>query len=223
MADAIEQRGLAVVDVTHHRDDGRARLEQRFVVFVVVGGEQRDQLDLLLAARLDDEDLRAEGLGDQLDHLVGERCGCRHHLAGLEQDAHEIGGRTIQLRRVLLNGAAARDDDLALGNRRVHRGEPLRRRFELGAIATALLATPLRRSTGSSPTAGATTESARTTRTAAGTASAATGRAGATSARATARSASRTAAGRVSATATSATRPSEAATSATAGCTATAT
>ena len=133
VADAVEQRGLAVVDVAHHRDDRRARLEQRLVVFlVVVGGEHRDELDLLLAARLDDQHLRAERLGDQLDHLVGERRGRRDHLARFEQDADEVGRRAVQLGRVLLDGAAARDDDLAFGDGRVGRREPLRRRFELG-------------------------------------------------------------------------------------------
>ncbi len=117
--DAVEQRGLAVVDVTHDGDDRRARFEQRLVVLVVVGGEQRDQFDLLLAAGLDDEDLRAERLGDQLDHLVGERRGRGHHLARLEQDADEVGRRAIQLGRVLLDGAAACDDDLAFGDGRV--------------------------------------------------------------------------------------------------------
>jgi len=45
--------------------------EERFV-FVVIVGEHREELDLLLAAGLDEQDLRAECLGDQLDHLVGE-------------------------------------------------------------------------------------------------------------------------------------------------------
>ena len=59
-ADAVEQRGLAVVDVTHHGDDRRARLEQRLVVFLVVVAEQRLQLELGLLAGLDEQDLGAE-------------------------------------------------------------------------------------------------------------------------------------------------------------------
>ena len=77
VADAVEQRGLAVVDVTHHGDDRRARLEQRLVVFVVVVAEHREELDLLLLAGLDEQHLGAERLGDQLDHLVGERLRAR--------------------------------------------------------------------------------------------------------------------------------------------------
>ena len=170
VADAVEQRGLSVVDVTHHRDDGRARLEER-LVFVVIVGEHGEELDLLLAPGLDEQDLRAECLGDQLDHLVGERNGGGHHLAGLEQDANEIGGRPVELRRELLHGDAARDDDLAFGNRRVGRREPLRRGLELGPVATTLLAPALRRATG---TAAPGRAAVATAGSAAGTAAAAT-------------------------------------------------
>ena len=92
------------------------------------------------------------------------------HLAGLEQDAHEVGGRAVQLRRELLHRDAARHDDLAFGNRRVGRREPLRRGLELGAIATALLAPALRRATGATT---ARRTAVATTGSAAGTAAAA--------------------------------------------------
>src|SRR5439155_26210813 len=45
-ADVVKQRGLAVVDVPHHRDDRRARFEERVVVLVLA--EERLQLELLL-------------------------------------------------------------------------------------------------------------------------------------------------------------------------------
>ena len=140
-----------MVDVTEHGDDGRARLEQR-VVFVVVVAEHREELDLLLAPGLDEQHLRAERLGDQLDHLVGERHGRGDHLAGFEQDADEVGRRAIQLGCELLHRDAARHDDLAFGNGRVGRREPLRRGLELGTVATTLLAAPLRRTTGATAT-----------------------------------------------------------------------
>ena len=146
VANRVEERGLSVVDVTEHRDDRRARLEQR-VVFVVVVAEHREELDLLLAPRLDEQHLRAERLRDQLDHLVGERHRRGDHLAGFEQDADEVGGRAVQLGRELLHRDTARDDDLAFGDRRVGRREPLRRGLELGTVATTLLATPLGRTT----------------------------------------------------------------------------
>ena len=158
----VEQRGLAVVDVTQHGDDRRARLEQR-VVLVVVVAEHREELDLLLAPRLDEQHLRAERLGDQLDHLVGERHGRGDHLAGFEQDADEVGRRAVQLRRELLHRDAARHDDLAFGDGRVGRREPLRRGLELGTVATTLLAPPLRRTAGTTATGRAAVPATRTT------------------------------------------------------------
>ena len=128
-----------MVDVTEHRDDRRARLEQCLVVVLVVVVEERDELDLLFAAGLDDEHLRAERLGDQLDHLVGERRGRGHHLAGIEQQAHEVGRTPVQPRRVVLDRDAARDDDLAFGNWRVVRRE----RELLLQLALVEIATPL--------------------------------------------------------------------------------
>ena len=76
VADRVEQRGLAVVDVTHHGHDRRTRLEQRLVVFLVLT-EHGLQLELGLLAGLDEQDLGAELLRDELDHLVGERLRAR--------------------------------------------------------------------------------------------------------------------------------------------------
>ena len=164
VTDGVEQRGLAVVDVTHDRDDGRARFEQRVVVIVViVAGEQREQLDLLLGAGLDEQHLRAEGLRDQLDHLVGERRGGRDHLARLEQEPHEVGGRSVEPGRELLDRGATRHDDLPFGDRRVRGRESLRRRFELFAVATALLAPALGRAAGTAASGESSGTTARTT------------------------------------------------------------
>ncbi len=171
VADRVEQRRLAVVDVTEHRDDRRARLEQR-VVFLVVFAQHREELDLLLAPRLDQQHGGAERLRDQLDHLVGERHGRGDHLARLEEDLHEVGGRAVELGRELLDGDAARDDDLAFGDGRIHRREPLRRGLELGTVATALLAPALGRAAGSSATRRSAVSPAGT---AAGTAAPTTG------------------------------------------------
>ena len=91
-----------------HGDDRRARLEQRLVVFLVVVAEQRLQLELGLLAGLDEQHLGAERLGDELDHLVGQRLRAGDHLARVEQDAHEVGGGAVQLGRELLDRDAAR-------------------------------------------------------------------------------------------------------------------
>ena len=160
--DRIEQRRLAVVHVTHDRDDGRTGQEVLFVL-VLVGAEQREQLDFLFRSGLDDQYLRAQRLGDELDHLVGKRRSGRHHLAGLEQDANEVGGGAVQPRRVLLDRGAPRNDDFAFGNRRICGSEPLCRGLELLAVATALLPAPRRRTAGTAPATRATAVTAGTT------------------------------------------------------------
>ena len=77
VADAVEQRGLAVVDVTHDGDDRRARLEQRLVLVVVVVAEHRLQLELGLLAGLDEQDLGAELLGDRARSSRRPATACR--------------------------------------------------------------------------------------------------------------------------------------------------
>ncbi len=65
LADGVEQRGLAVVDVTHDRDDRRAldHLVGRVVVDRLVGH---------LVGRVLDVDLLVEAVGQDLDRLVRE-------------------------------------------------------------------------------------------------------------------------------------------------------
>ena len=84
-----------------------ARGSRQRVVFVVVVAEQRLQLELGLLAGLDEQHLGAERLGDELDHLVGQRLRAGDHLARVEQEAHEVGGGAVQLGRELLDGDAA--------------------------------------------------------------------------------------------------------------------
>ena len=74
LADRVEQRRLAVVDVAHDRDDRRAVLER--LLGVVVGL----RLGLLVVGVLD-RDLALELGRDQLDLVVGERLGRGLHLA----------------------------------------------------------------------------------------------------------------------------------------------
>ena len=71
-ADAVEQQRLAVVDVAHHGDDRRAcALRVGVVVIVVV--EQLLELELLLLAGFDEQEVRADLEREQLHLLVGER------------------------------------------------------------------------------------------------------------------------------------------------------
>ena len=170
-----------------HGDDRRTRLEERVVVFVVVA-EQRLQLELGLLAGLDEQHLGAERLGDELDHLVGQRLRAGDHLARVEQQADEVGGGAVELGRELLDGAAALDDDLALGDRRVGRRELRHRRgTEILEVATTTLLAPgplaLRAgptastgtTAGTTGTTGTTAATAGTAGTAAGTLETATG------------------------------------------------
>ena len=116
VADAVEQRGLAVVDVTHDGDDRGARRLQRLVVVVAVV-EHRLQLELFLLAGLDQQQLGADLEREQLHLLVGQRHGRGDHLAVLQQEADDVGRGAVQLRSELLRRHAALDDDRALGHR----------------------------------------------------------------------------------------------------------
>ena len=171
--DAVEELGLAVVDVTHDGDDRWA--PDGVVVLVVV--EELDaqlllQLDLLLLAGVDQADRGTDVGREQLDHVVGERLRGRDHLALLEQEADDVGDGAVELGAQLLGRRGAFDDDLALGDGRVGRGVGGRvERLELVAAATASALAALRGTT-TGRTAGTTTGTAAgaTTGTAAGTA-----------------------------------------------------
>jgi hypothetical protein len=79
LADGVQQRRLAVVDVAHDRDDRRALDE-------ILVGVLEDRLVLGLVVGVDDLDLLAELLGQDGDRLVGERLREGDHLP----HAHEL-------------------------------------------------------------------------------------------------------------------------------------
>ena len=102
LADRVEQRGLAVVDVAHDRDDRRADDE--------VGlGVVEDGLLLDLLGGADDLDLALELLGEHLDGLVGERLGQGRHLALLHQLLDHLGGADAEGLGDLAHGRAGVD------------------------------------------------------------------------------------------------------------------
>jgi hypothetical protein len=104
LADRVEQRRLAVVDVAHDRDDGRALLE--------VGGiVDDDLLDLLVVGRADDLDLALELAGEDLDGLVGERLRERRHLAHHHQLLDDLGHVDAEALRDVLDRRARVDPD----------------------------------------------------------------------------------------------------------------
>ena len=104
LADRVEQRRLAVVDVAHDRDDRRAGLERSSGVVV------RLRLGLLLA-RVLDRDLALELGRDQLDLVVGERLRRGLHLAEAHQHLDDLRHRDAERLREVADGDARLDGD----------------------------------------------------------------------------------------------------------------
>ena len=90
LADRVQQARLAVVDVTHDRDDRRPELEVVVVARVLAVGEVEavEQLAVLLL-RADDLDDVVHLAAEQLEDLVGDRLGGGDHLAEVEQHLHQ--------------------------------------------------------------------------------------------------------------------------------------
>ena len=99
LADRVQQGRLAVVDVAHDRDHGRARDEG-------VGIVLEDDLLLFLVVGVLEDDLAGELGADQLDGLVGERHGQRHHLAQSHHQRDDLGGRDAERLGQILDGDA---------------------------------------------------------------------------------------------------------------------
>ena len=87
VANSVEQRGLAVVDVSHDRDHRRTRLE------VVLGVVVHD--GVLLLGR-DHTHLAAHVVGDELDHVIPHRLGERQNLAEHEQAFDDLVGSNAE-------------------------------------------------------------------------------------------------------------------------------
>ena len=120
LANRVEQRRLAVIDVAHDRYDRRPRDEVRLGVVV------RRRLELLLRCALD-RDLALELRSDDLDLLVGERLGRSPHLPETHEDLDQLRHRHPERLREVFDGDARLDGDRA-GRRRCGRLARLRRR-----------------------------------------------------------------------------------------------
>ena len=124
LADRVEQRGLAVVDVAHDRDHRRA-FDQ------VLLGVLEDRLDLDVVGRVHDLDLLVELVGEHLDRVVGERLRERRHLAQRHQLLDHLRHRHAEVLGDVLDGRAGVHAD-QVG--RLHRGGVDRRdRLVVGA------------------------------------------------------------------------------------------
>ena len=104
LADGVEERGLAVVDVAHDGHDRRPGLERVRLVL------ERDLLGLLVG-RVADLDLALELAADQLDRLVAQRLRDLHHLVRRHQERDDLGRRDAELLGEILDGDPGRDAD----------------------------------------------------------------------------------------------------------------
>ena len=118
---------------------------QVVVVDVLVVGDVEHllELDLLLLAGIDQLDLGADLVGEELDHLVAQRLGGRDHLAVLQQEADDVGRRAVQLRAELLGRRATLETMMPSGTGRVARrvGRQVHRLQLFAAATTTTLAT----------------------------------------------------------------------------------
>ena len=113
VADRVEQRRLAVVDVAHDRHDRRPRLER------LLGVVERLRLLLLVGGVLD-RDLALDLRRDQLDLLVAQRLRRRAHLAEAHQDLDDLRHRDAERLREVADADAGLDGD-GTGRRRRRR------------------------------------------------------------------------------------------------------
>src|SRR3954454_19986917 len=108
LPDGVQQRGLAVVDVAHDRDDRRARLQ-------ILVGVRELGLGVRVLGRRDDLDLLVEIVGQHLDGVVRERLRERGHLAQAHQLLDDLrDGNAEVLGDVLDRRAGVDPDDVGL-------------------------------------------------------------------------------------------------------------
>src|SRR5579862_3778486 len=124
VADCVEERRLAVVYVTHDRDNRRPRLKG------VLGVVERLRL-LFLVGGVSDRDLALDLRRDQLDLLVAQRRGLGLDDVQPHQKLHDLGHLDAERLRKLLDRDARFDGDRA--GRRSDRRLRRARRSRIGA------------------------------------------------------------------------------------------
>ena len=103
LADRVEQRGLAVVDVAHDRDDRRA-LDQ-----LVLARRRSSGASSTSSAAWTISIFLSKLVGQHLDRVVGERLRERGHLAELHQLLDHLGSAEAERLGDLLDGGAGVD------------------------------------------------------------------------------------------------------------------
>ena len=104
LADRVEQRRLAVVDVTHDRHDRRTRREVRLGVLEDLG------LGVVVGCVLD-HDLTLDLGGDQQHGLVTQRLRDRDHLAEAHHDLDDLSNRDAERCGEILDADPRGDGD----------------------------------------------------------------------------------------------------------------
>ena len=131
LADRVEQRGLAVVDVAHDRDHRRT-VDQR--LFVVV---ELRHVGLLFGGR-DDLDLAVVLVGDRHHRVVGEGLGQGRHLPHHHQLLDQLGRTQAEQFGEVAHGDAGVDlGRLGLGRVGRDRGRLLEQRTAAAASTAA--------------------------------------------------------------------------------------
>ena len=125
LANRVEQRRLAVVDVAHDRHDRRARLRDPPPRRRTPSGSSSSSAACLIVIS------RSSSVADDLDLLVGERLRRGAHLAEPHEDLDELGHRNAERMREVLDGDAGLDRHRP-GRRRCGRLPGLRRSARCG-------------------------------------------------------------------------------------------
>ena len=102
LADRVQQRRLAMVDMAHDRDHRWSRRQ-------ILLGVLEDLRQLLLVGGVLDRDLAAELGPDQLDLLVRERLRDLNHLAEAHHDLDDLRGGDAERLREVADGDTRRD------------------------------------------------------------------------------------------------------------------
>ena len=128
LADRVQQRRLAVVDVAHDRHDRRA-LDEILVGVVVL------DLDIGVVAQRDDLDLLVERVGDGLDLVVGQGLGDHRQHAHGHELLDDVGDRDAEVLGDVLDRRAGVDPD-RVDPRQLIGGQHVRRVRHRRAAAT---------------------------------------------------------------------------------------